>query len=69
MDDDETMPLIFGCPFYATSRAKIYVEEGKLTLRVGKEKVTFNNFKPTHYLKKNNAMKMRSILKNWWTKE
>lgn len=52
MDDDKTMPLIFGRPFLATSRARIDDKEGKLTLRVGKENVALNNLKPIQYPKK-----------------
>ncbi|GJS49629.1 reverse transcriptase domain-containing protein [Tanacetum coccineum] len=42
MDEDELVPIILGQPFLATARAVIDVHEGKLSLRVGSETVTFN---------------------------
>ncbi|GKC92066.1 DNA-directed DNA polymerase [Tanacetum coccineum] len=42
MDEDELVPIILGRPFLATARAIIDVHEGKLSLRVGSETVTFN---------------------------
>ncbi|XP_022883328.1 uncharacterized protein LOC111400113 [Olea europaea var. sylvestris] len=42
MEEDEKVPLILGRPFLATGRALIDVQEGKLTLRVNEEQVTFN---------------------------
>ncbi|XP_076939912.1 uncharacterized protein LOC143608881 [Bidens hawaiensis] len=42
MDEDKSVPLIFGRPFLATSRALIDVCTGKLTLRVEDEEVTFD---------------------------
>ncbi|GJR86747.1 DNA-directed DNA polymerase [Tanacetum coccineum] len=42
MDEDELVPIILGWPFPATTRAVIDVQEGKLSLRVGSETVTFN---------------------------
>ncbi|GJS50534.1 putative nucleotidyltransferase, ribonuclease H [Tanacetum coccineum] len=42
MDEDELVPIILGWPFLATARAVIDVHEGKLSLRVGSETVTFN---------------------------
>ncbi|XP_022841946.1 uncharacterized protein LOC111365637 [Olea europaea var. sylvestris] len=42
MEEDEKVPLIIGRPFLATGRALIDVQEGKLTLRVNEEQVTFN---------------------------
>ncbi|GKD66604.1 retrovirus-related pol polyprotein from transposon 17.6 [Tanacetum coccineum] len=41
-DEDELVPIIFGRSFLATARAVIDVHEGKLSLRVRKETVTFN---------------------------
>nr|GEV70853.1 hypothetical protein [Tanacetum cinerariifolium] len=41
-DEDELVLIIFGRPFLATSRAVIDVHEGKLSLRVRSEIVTFN---------------------------
>ncbi|GJR61491.1 DNA-directed DNA polymerase [Tanacetum coccineum] len=42
MDEDELVPIILGRPFLAMARAVIYVHEGKLSLRVGSETITFN---------------------------
>ncbi|GJX32703.1 DNA-directed DNA polymerase [Tanacetum coccineum] len=42
MDEDELVPIILGRPFLATARAVIDVHEGKLSLRVRNETVTFN---------------------------
>lgn len=42
MEEDEKVPLILGRPFLATGRALIDVQEGKLTLQVNEEQVTFN---------------------------
>ncbi|KAJ9545367.1 hypothetical protein OSB04_025074, partial [Centaurea solstitialis] len=45
IDEDEEIPLILGRPFLATGGAVIDVKEGRLTLRVGEEKVVFNVFR------------------------
>ncbi|GJW59455.1 putative nucleotidyltransferase, ribonuclease H [Tanacetum coccineum] len=42
MDEDELVPIILGRPFLATARAVIDVHEGKLSLRVRNETITFN---------------------------
>ncbi|GJU81035.1 hypothetical protein Tco_1283400 [Tanacetum coccineum] len=42
IDEDELVPIILGLPFLATARAVIDVHEGKLSLRVRSETVTFN---------------------------
>ncbi|GJS38497.1 zf-CCHC domain-containing protein [Tanacetum coccineum] len=42
IDEDELVLIIFGRPFLATARAVIDVYEGKLSLRVESETVTFN---------------------------
>ncbi|XP_076912620.1 uncharacterized protein LOC143570983 [Bidens hawaiensis] len=42
MDEDSNVPLILGCPFLATARALIDVANGKLTLRVHDDIVTFD---------------------------
>ncbi|GJX96582.1 DNA-directed DNA polymerase [Tanacetum coccineum] len=42
MDEDELVPIILRRPFLATTRAVIDVHEGKLSLRVGSETITFN---------------------------
>ncbi|GKD32893.1 hypothetical protein Tco_1248402 [Tanacetum coccineum] len=42
MDDDEPVPIILGRPFLTTARTVIDVHEGKLSLRVKNETITFN---------------------------
>ncbi|GKC40911.1 DNA-directed DNA polymerase [Tanacetum coccineum] len=42
MDEDELVPIILGRPFLATTRVVIDVHEGKLSLRVRGETITFN---------------------------
>nr|GEY79275.1 hypothetical protein [Tanacetum cinerariifolium] len=42
MDENELVPIILGRPFLATARAVIDVYEGKLSLRVGSETITFD---------------------------
>ncbi|GKA42461.1 DNA-directed DNA polymerase [Tanacetum coccineum] len=42
MDKEELVPIILGRTFLTTARAVIDVHEGKLSLRVGSETVTFN---------------------------
>ncbi|GJX70351.1 DNA-directed DNA polymerase [Tanacetum coccineum] len=42
IDEDELVPIILGWPFLAMERAVIDVREGKLSLRVRSEIVTFN---------------------------
>nr|GEV12789.1 putative reverse transcriptase domain-containing protein [Tanacetum cinerariifolium] len=42
MDKDELVQIILGRPFLATTRAVIDVHEGKLSLKVGSETITFN---------------------------
>ncbi|GJV36780.1 hypothetical protein Tco_1409257 [Tanacetum coccineum] len=52
MDEDELVPIILGRPFLATARAVIDVHEGKLSLRVGSETITFNidkSMKSAHF--------------------
>ncbi|GJY87254.1 hypothetical protein Tco_0501882 [Tanacetum coccineum] len=41
IDEDELVPIILGRPFLATARGVIDVHEGKLSLRVGSETVSF----------------------------
>ncbi|GJX14690.1 hypothetical protein Tco_0206448 [Tanacetum coccineum] len=45
MDEEDLVPIIFGRPFLATARTVIDVHEGKLSLRVRSEVVTFNTAK------------------------
>ncbi|GJU91609.1 retrotransposon protein, putative, ty3-gypsy subclass [Tanacetum coccineum] len=42
MDEDSSVPIILGRSFLATAHAAIDVYDGKLSLRVGEESVTFN---------------------------
>ncbi|KAK1411651.1 hypothetical protein QVD17_38208 [Tagetes erecta] len=51
MDEDVTVPLILGRPFLATARALIDVCDGKLSLRVGEETVTFDIHQPMRHPK------------------
>lgn len=51
MKEDHNIPLILGQPFLATCKMTIDIQEGLLTLKEGKEKVTFNIFKHISYLK------------------
>ncbi|GKE34579.1 reverse transcriptase domain-containing protein [Tanacetum coccineum] len=48
-DADPRVPLIFGRSFLKTGRALIDVYKGELTLRVGKEAVTFNLDQTSRY--------------------
>ncbi|KAF5755478.1 putative nucleotidyltransferase, Ribonuclease H [Helianthus annuus] len=41
MEADERVPIILGRPFLRTAKALIDVHDGKITLRVGEERVTF----------------------------
>ncbi|GJT31355.1 DNA-directed DNA polymerase [Tanacetum coccineum] len=47
MDKDELVPIILGQPLLATARAVIDIHEGRLSLRVRNETVTFNIGKST----------------------
>ncbi|GJW16976.1 reverse transcriptase [Tanacetum coccineum] len=49
MDEDELVSIILGWPFLATARAIIDVHEGRLSLRVGNETITFNIGKSMKY--------------------
>ncbi|XP_074299859.1 uncharacterized protein LOC141631032 [Silene latifolia] len=42
MAEDTQIPIILGRPFLHTAGAIIYVKQGRLTLEVGDDKVTFN---------------------------
>nr|GEZ15257.1 reverse transcriptase domain-containing protein [Tanacetum cinerariifolium] len=48
-DADSRVPLILGRSFLNTGRALIDVFEGELTLRVGKEAITFNLYQTSRY--------------------
>lgn len=45
MEEDEEIPLILGRPFLAREQASIDVQQGKLTMRVKDEDITFDVFK------------------------
>ncbi|KAI3743258.1 hypothetical protein L1987_60964 [Smallanthus sonchifolius] len=46
MEVDDRVPLILGRPYLRTAKAMIDVFDGKLTLRVGDESITFDTMKP-----------------------
>ena len=55
MDEDEEIPLILGRPFLATGRTLIDVQQGKLVLRVRKDEITFDVFKPMKFPSKTHS--------------
>nr|GEV15741.1 reverse transcriptase domain-containing protein [Tanacetum cinerariifolium] len=60
-DADPRVPLILGRSFLKTERALIDVFEGKLTLRVGKEAITFNLDQTSRYSANYNDMTANRI--------
>nr|GEY35313.1 reverse transcriptase domain-containing protein [Tanacetum cinerariifolium] len=60
-DADPRVLLIHGRSFLKTRRALIDVYEGELTLRVGKEAVTFNHDQTSRYSANYNAMSVNRI--------
>nr|GEU53111.1 reverse transcriptase domain-containing protein [Tanacetum cinerariifolium] len=60
-DDDPRVPLIIGRSFLKTGRALIYVFKGELTLRVGKEAITFNLDQTSRYSANYNDMAAKRI--------
>nr|GEX32974.1 reverse transcriptase domain-containing protein [Tanacetum cinerariifolium] len=60
-DADPRVPLILGRSFLKTGRALIYVFEGELTLRVGKEDITFNLNQTSRYSANYNDMTAKRI--------
>nr|GEV04624.1 reverse transcriptase domain-containing protein [Tanacetum cinerariifolium] len=60
-DADPRVPLILGRSFLKTERALIDVFEGELTLRVGKEAITFNLDQTSRYSANYNDMKANRI--------
>nr|GEY83668.1 reverse transcriptase domain-containing protein [Tanacetum cinerariifolium] len=58
---DPRVPLILGRTFLKTGRALIDVFEGELTLRVGKEAITFNLDQTSRYLANYNDMMANQI--------
>nr|GEV72792.1 reverse transcriptase domain-containing protein [Tanacetum cinerariifolium] len=60
-DADPRVPLILGRSFLKTERALIDVFEGELTLRVGKEAITFNLDQTSRYSANYNDMMAKRI--------
>nr|GEU40366.1 DNA-directed DNA polymerase [Tanacetum cinerariifolium] len=60
-DADPRVPVILGRSFFKTGRALIDVFEGKLTLRVGKEAITFNLDQTSRYSANYNYMTANRI--------
>nr|GEY29221.1 reverse transcriptase domain-containing protein [Tanacetum cinerariifolium] len=60
-DADPRVPLILGRSFLKTERALIDVFEGELTLRVGKESITFNLEQTSRYSANYNDMTVNRI--------
>nr|GFC48840.1 reverse transcriptase domain-containing protein [Tanacetum cinerariifolium] len=60
-DADPRVPLILGRYFLKTKRALIDVFEGELTLRVGKEAITFNLDQTSRYSASYNEMTAKRI--------
>nr|GEV72852.1 reverse transcriptase domain-containing protein [Tanacetum cinerariifolium] len=60
-DADPRVPLILGRSFLKTERALIDVFEGELTLRVGKEAITFNLYQTSRYSANYNDMAAKRI--------
>nr|GEZ46737.1 reverse transcriptase domain-containing protein [Tanacetum cinerariifolium] len=60
-DVDPRVPLILGRSLFKTRRALIYVFEGELTLRVGKEAITFNLDQTSRYSANYNDMMEKRI--------
>nr|GFB94774.1 reverse transcriptase domain-containing protein [Tanacetum cinerariifolium] len=61
LDADPRVPLILGRSFLKTKRALINVFEGELTLRVGKEAITFNLDQTSRYSANYNDMTANRI--------
>ncbi|GJT68498.1 reverse transcriptase domain-containing protein [Tanacetum coccineum] len=60
-EPDPRVPLILGRSFLKTSRALIYVYEGEITLRVGREAITFNLDQTSRYTANYNHMMANRI--------
>nr|GEW26419.1 hypothetical protein [Tanacetum cinerariifolium] len=60
-DADPRVPLILGISFLKTERALIDVFEGELTLRVGKESITFNLDQTSRYSANYNEIMAKRI--------
>ncbi|GJT48899.1 hypothetical protein Tco_0975056 [Tanacetum coccineum] len=61
IEPDPRVPLILGRCFLKTSRALIDVYEGEITLRVGKEAITFNLDQTSRYMANFNHMTANRI--------
>nr|GFD49123.1 reverse transcriptase domain-containing protein [Tanacetum cinerariifolium] len=61
VDADPRVPLILGRSFLKTEKALIDVFEGRLTLRVGKEAITFNLDQTSRYSANYNDMTAKRI--------
>ena len=55
MEKDQQVPLILGRPFLATVRALIDVHKGNLILRINDEQFTFNVYKDSQFISRNNT--------------
>nr|GFD10330.1 reverse transcriptase domain-containing protein [Tanacetum cinerariifolium] len=60
-DADPRVPLILGRSFFKTGKSLIDVFEGELTLRVGKEAITFNLDQTSRYSANYNDMTAKRI--------
>ncbi|GJS02094.1 reverse transcriptase domain-containing protein [Tanacetum coccineum] len=60
-EPDPRVPLILGRSFLKTSRALIDVYEGEITLRVGREAITFNLDQTSRYMANYNHMTANQI--------
>ncbi|GKF41011.1 reverse transcriptase domain-containing protein, partial [Tanacetum coccineum] len=60
-EPDPRVPLILGRSFFKTSRALIDVYEGEITLRVGREAITFNLDQTSRYTANYNHMTANRI--------
>nr|GFA38364.1 reverse transcriptase domain-containing protein [Tanacetum cinerariifolium] len=68
-DADPRVPLILGRSFLKTRRALIDVFEGELTLRVGKEAITFNLCKIHVKYRSFHSIRAKSPYDNKWAKK
>ncbi|GKA05403.1 hypothetical protein Tco_0684523, partial [Tanacetum coccineum] len=66
-EPDPRVPLILGRCFLKTSHALIDVYEGKITLRVGKEAITFNLDQTSKYTADYNHMTVNKTTSSIWT--
>ncbi|PIN16610.1 DNA-directed DNA polymerase [Handroanthus impetiginosus] len=69
MEVDSEIPIILGRPFLATGRTLIDVQNGKLTMRVQDQQITFNVFKVIKFPSESDECFSISILGNLVGKE